>query len=154
LPANIRERRTKHALGLDPWAAGVEHEAQGDKRAVRPFLFRAAAGGLGIAGGGALEIGVGEIVERDGDRQSEQVLDAGEQRVLDPVAVAHEQIGGPVETHQRQRFEVHTQQFAEGAALAQPAPGGKLAARCRHPSDQETGDRVALDAVQTETGEA
>jgi hypothetical protein len=106
---NILERCTKHVLGLDPWAAAVEHEAEGDQGAIGTFLFRSAARGLGVSCCGALEIGVGQIVQRHGDRQGEQVLDATEQRLLDRVAVAHEQVGGAVEAHRRHGFEVSTQ---------------------------------------------
>ena len=146
----MRDRRTKHVLGLDPWAAAVEHQAQGDEGAIGPFFFRPASGGFRVPGGGSLEVGVGQIVKRDGNRQAEQALDVGEQRRLDLVAVAHQQIGGPVEPDWRHGFEVHVQQFAKGAAFAQPAPGGHLAAWCGHASDQKTRHGVALDAVQAD----
>jgi hypothetical protein len=48
-----------------------------------------------------LEISIGEIVQGDGHRQSEQVLDAAEQRGLELVAVAHQEIGGAVEPDRR-----------------------------------------------------
>jgi hypothetical protein len=96
-------------LGATYEAAAVEHEAEGDQRAIGTFLFRPAAGGFGVSCCGALEIGVGQIVERHGDRQAEQVLDAAEQRLLDRVAVTHEQVGGAVEAHRRHGFEVSTQ---------------------------------------------
>jgi hypothetical protein len=66
--------------------------------------------------------------------------------------VAHEQIGGPVEPDRRHGFKVYVQKVAEGAALAEPAPGRHLAAWGRHSADQETGGRVALDAIQAELG--
>ena len=115
-------------------------------------LPAAAEGGLGVAGGGALEIRVGEIVKRDGDRQSEQILDAAEPGVLDFVAMAHEKIGGPVKLHQGHGIEVHAEKFAEGAAFARPAPCGEFAARGSHPPDQAAGDSGPLDPIEAEAG--
>jgi len=66
--------------------------------------------------------------------------------------MAHEEIGGPVKPDRRHGFEVHVQQFAEGAALAQPAPCREFAARGCHPADQEAGDRVALATVEEAIG--
>jgi hypothetical protein len=83
-----------------------------------------------------------------------KAVDVGEQRRLDFVAVAHEQIGRPVEPDRWHGLEVHAQKFTEGAAFAQPAPGRHLAARGCHAADQEASDRIALDAVEAEVGEA
>jgi len=60
--------------------AAVEHQAQGDQGTIGPFLFRPASGGFGVPRGGSLEIRIGQIVERNGDRQAEQILDVVEQR--------------------------------------------------------------------------
>ncbi len=67
--------------------------------------------------------------------------------------MAHEQIGGPVEPDRRHGLEVRVQQFAEGAAFAQPAPGRHLAAWSGHASDQQAGDRIALDAIEAKSRE-
>jgi hypothetical protein len=134
-------------------AAAIEHQTKGDQRTIGSFLLRPATGGFGVCLGGALEIGVGQIVERHGLRQGEQILDAAEECVLDPIAVFHQQIGAAVELHQRHRFEVHAEQFAQRAAFAQPAPGRAFACRCGHASDQAAGDGGALDRVEAEVRE-
>src|ERR1019366_6775889 len=72
----------------------------------------------------------------------------------DLVAMTHEQVGGPVELHQRHGIEVHAEQFAEGAAFAEPAPCREFAARRGHPSDQTAGDSGALNAIEAEVREA
>ena len=140
-------------LGAAHEAAAVEHQAEGDQLAVRALFLGAAARGLGVVAGIALEISIGEIIQRDADRQAEQVLDAAEQRRLDRLAVAHQQVGGAVKADQRHGFEVGADQFAERAALAQPAPGGQFAAGRGHAADQQAGGGVALDAVEAEIGE-
>lgn len=133
--------------------AGIEHQTESDQRAIRSFLFRAAARCLGVAGGGAFEVRVGEIVERDGDRQTEQILNAAEQRRLDFITMAHEKIGGPVELHQGHCVEVHAEQFAEDAAFAQPAPYCEFTARRGHTPDQTAGHGGPLNAIETEVRE-
>ena len=108
-------------------------------------------GGFGVAGGGPFKIRVGQIVESDGDRQTKQILDAAEQGCLDFVAMAHEKVGGPVKLHQRHGIEVHTEEFAEGAAFAEPSLRREIAARrCAIRLDQAAGDGGALNAIEAE----
>jgi hypothetical protein len=104
--------------------AAVEHQAECDERAIGPLFLGTTAGCLGVFRRGGLEIGVGEVVEGDGDRNAEQVLDAGKQCVLNGGAVFDQQVGGSEQAHRREGFEVHVEQFAEAGALAQPVPGG------------------------------
>ena len=58
-----------------------------------------------------------------------------EQMGLDGLAVRHQRIGGAIELHRPHGLEVHLQQLAQGAAFAEPAPGGAFGARARHAGD-------------------
>jgi hypothetical protein len=112
----------KH-LGTSDKSAAVEHQGQGHQRTVCPLLFGPSPRGFGVGGGGALEIGVGQVIEGDGRRQAEQVLEAGEQRVLDGGTVAQQQVGDAVEPHQGHGLEVHVEPFAQRAAGGEPLVG-------------------------------
>lgn len=114
------------------------------------FSFERPPGGCLVPRDGSFKIRIGQIVQRDGDGQAEQILDVAEQCRLDLITVAHQQIGGPEEPDRRHGFEILAQKFAEGTTFAQPAPGRDLTAGCRHSADQEASDGVALDAVQAE----
>ena len=46
-------------------AAGIEHQRQGHQRAVGTLLLGLAEGGIGVCMGRALEVGIGQVVERD-----------------------------------------------------------------------------------------
>ena len=76
-----------------------------------------------------------QVIERDGGMEVEQPHRPVEQVALDRLAVRHQRIGGAIELHRPQGLEVHFQQLAQGAAFAQPAPGGALGARTCHAGD-------------------
>ena len=68
---------------------------------------------------------------------------------FDGLAVGHQRIEGAVQAHRPHRCEVHAQEFAQGAAFAQPAPGGALGAGPGHACD----DRAEGGGAETPAGE-
>ena len=122
-------------LGAAYEAAGVEHQPQGEQRAIGAFVLGVSAQRLGLAPRLALEVGIAQVVERDRGVEVEQVHRPVEQMVLDGLAVCHQRIGGAVQAHRPEGGELHPQQLAQGAALAEPAPGGALGARLCHARD-------------------
>ena len=122
-------------LGAAHEAAGVEHQSQGEQRAVGALVLGVSAPGLGLSARLALEVGIGQVVEGDGGVEVEQVHRPVEEVAFDGFAVCHQRIGGAVQSHRPHRLEVHAQEFAQGAALAQPAPGGALGAWPGHARD-------------------
>ena len=131
-------------------ATAVEHHAEGNQRTVGTLLLRTSARGLGIFLGGAFKVGIDQVVERDGGGQSEQVPDAGKQRILDGVAVTQQEVGDTVEPNQRHRFEVGVEQFAQRTAAAHPLPGAQFRTGGSHAADQAGGHGRALDPVEAE----
>ena len=73
-----------------------------------------------------------------------------EQMAFDGLAVGHQGIGGAVEAHGAHSGEVHAQQLAQGAALAQPVPGGAFRARSCHARDDRAGGGGAHRRAHTE----
>ena len=116
-------------------AAGVEHQPQGEQRAIGTLVLGVSAQRLGLAAHLALEVGVGQVVQRDGGMQVEQIHRPVEQMVLDGLSVGHQGIGGAIELHQLQGLEVHPQQLAKGASFPEPTPGGALRTGARHARD-------------------
>ena len=116
-------------------AAGIEHQPQGEERAIGAFFLGVSASCLGLPARLAFEVGIGQVVQRDRRAQVEQVHRPVEQMVLDGLAVRHQRIGGAIELHRVQGLEVDSQQLIERAAFAQPAPGGALGARACHARD-------------------
>ena len=80
--------------------------------------------------------------------QTEQVAHRREQVVLDRPAMRHQRIRGTVEPHHAHGLEVRARQLAEGAALAQPAPGGALRSRRRHAGDDRSHGRGTQRTVE------
>jgi hypothetical protein len=114
------------------------------------FSFERPRAALGFSVGGAFKVGIGQVVERDGGGQSEQVPDAGKQRLLDGVAVTQQEVGDTVEPNQRHRLEVGVEQFAQRTAAAHPLPGAQFRTGGSHAADQAGGHGRALDPVEAE----
>ena len=136
-------------------AARVEHQGQGEQWAVGTLVLGVPAFGLGLERRLAFEEGVGQVVQRDGGMEVEQPHGLVEQVVLDGLAVRHQRIGGAIELHGSHGLEVHLQQLAQGATLAEPAPGGALGARTCHAGDNGADGRCAqrrADAQRLEQG--
>ena len=77
-------------------AAGIEHQAQGQQRAVAALLLRVPALRLRLVARLALEVGVGQVVERHRRLQVEQPHRAVEQMRLDRLAMLHQRVRGAV----------------------------------------------------------
>ena len=116
-------------------AAGIEHQPQGEERAIGAFFLGMSALCLGLSARLAFEVGIGQVIERNRRAQVEQPHRPVEQMVFDGFAVRHQRIGGAIQAHRSHRCEVHVEQLAQGAAFAQPAPGGALGARACHARD-------------------
>ena len=116
-------------------AAGIEHQPQGEERAIGAFFLGVSASCLGLSARLAFEVGVGQVEKRDRRAQVEQVHRPVEQMVFDGLAVRHQRIGGAIELHRVQGLEVDSQQLIERAAFAEPTPGGALGARACHAGD-------------------
>ncbi len=104
---------------------------------------------------GALEVGVGEVVQGHRRLDPEQPRRGAEQVLLDRLAVRHEGVRGAVELHRPHGLEVDAEQLAGGAAPAQPAHRGPLRGRVRHARDDRAERRVAqrgADAERLEQG--
>ena len=130
-------------LGAVYEAARVEHQGQGEQGAIGAFVLGVPAFGLGLARRLAFEEGVGQVIEGDGGMEVEQPHRLVEQVALDRLAVGHQRIGGAIELHRSHGLEVDLEQLAEGAAFAQPAPGGALRARTCHAGDDRADGRRA-----------
>ena len=121
-------------------AGTVQHQSQGEQRAVAALLFRVPPPGLGLALSFALKEGVGEVVQRHRVPQAEQLRHPIKQVIFDGLAMGHQRIRGTVEPHQAQALEVHAEQLAESAAVAQPPPSGPFrSGLCHAPDDQRQG---------------
>ena len=122
-------------LGAAHEGAGIEHQPQGEERAIGAFVLGVSASCLGLPARPAFEEGIGQVVERDRGVEVKQVHRAVEQMVLDGLAVRHQRIGGAIELHRLQSLEVDSQQLIERATFGEPAPGGPLGARACHARD-------------------
>ena len=131
-------------------AAAIEHQPQGQERAVAALLLRVTAPRLGLLRRDALEERVGQVDQGDRVLETEQVAHRLEQVVLDRPAMGHQGIRGTVEPHHAHGLEVRVQQLAKGAALAQPAPGGALRSRRRHAADDRSHGRGAQRTVEAQ----
>ena len=78
-------------------AASIEHQAQGQQRAVAALLFRVPALRLRLVARLALEVGVGQVVERHRRLQVEQPHRVVEQMRLDRLAMLHQHVDRAVE---------------------------------------------------------
>ena len=81
--------------------------------------------------GGLLVPRCGQIVQRHRRRQIERTHRASEQLRLDGLAMLHQGVRGPIQLHRPHGLEIHPQQLAQRAALAQPGMGRALRARLR-----------------------
>ena len=79
-----------------------------------------------------LEEGVGLIIQGNRCSEPEQILDIFKHLVLDDLLVLEQTIRGSIELHQRHRFKVEFQQFADGAFILHPIPSRQFAARFAH----------------------
>ena len=116
-------------------STGIEHQPQGEERAIGALFLGVSASCLGLPARLAFEEGVGQVEKRDRRAQVEQVHRPVEQMVFDGLAVRHQRIGGAIELHRVQGLEVDSQQLIERAAFAEPTPGGALGARACHAGD-------------------
>ena len=137
-------------LGATHESAGVEHQPQGEQRAIGTLVLGVSTQRLGLAPRLALEVGIAQVVERDGGVQVEQPHGPVEQMVLDGVAVCHQRIGGAIQPHRSHGCELHPQQLAERAAFTQPAPGGALRARPSHARDDRADGGGAHRRAETD----
>ena len=105
-------------------AAGVQHQAQRERRTVVALLPGMAAAGQQLPVRRALEAGAGPVVERDGGLPVEQADGALKKTRPDRLAVAQEAVAGALQGVPGHGLEVAAEQLAQGAALAQPVPRG------------------------------
>ena len=131
-------------------AARVQDQRQRHQRAVGALLLGFAEGGIGVCMGRALEVGIGQVVERDHLVEVEEVALAFVQEGFQCRLVRQQAVGDPVQRHQLQRGEIKIDQFPQRAALLQPVVGGQLAARRHHARDQRADGRGALRAVEAQ----
>ena len=134
-------------------AAGIEHQAQGQQRAVAALLFRVPALRLRLVARLALEVGVGQVVERHRRLQVEQPHRAVEQMRLDRLAMLHQHVRGAVELHRTDGLEVDAEQLPETAALLQPAVRRALRGGRGQTPDDGAGGRAAQGAVDAQPGQ-
>ena len=91
--------------------------------------------GQGLGCGLSLEIGVAQIIQRDRHFQPKQVSNTVEQMAFNLFLGGAEQVAGTVQLHHAHALVVHLQQFAQSAALLQPAIGSAFRAGCGHAPD-------------------
>ena len=72
---------------------------------------------------------------------------------FDGLAMLHQRIACPVQLHRPHGLEVHPQQLAQGAALAQPGMGRPLRGRMRQAPDDRTHRRRAHRPVHPQLGQ-
>ena len=90
---------------------------------------------LGLARRLALEVGVGQVIERDRGVQVKQPHRPVEQVAFDGLAVGHQRIGGAIKLHRPHGLEIDPEQLAKRASFAQPAPRRAFRARAGHAGD-------------------
>ena len=134
-------------------AAGIEHQAQGQQRTVAALLLRVPALRLRLVARLALEVGVGQVVERHRRLQVEQPHRAVEQVLLDRLAMLHQHVRGAVELHRTDGLEVDAEQLPETAALLQPAVRRALRGGRGQTPDDGAGGRAAQGAVDAQPGQ-
>ena len=134
-------------------AGRVQHQAQGQQRTVAALLLGVAARRLRHGPRLALEVGVRQVVEGHRRLEVEQPHRGVEQVRLERLPVRHQRVRGPVQLHRAHGLEVHAEQFADGAALAQPAVRGAFGGRERHARDDRAERRVAQRRVDAERRE-
>ena len=142
--------RTGEHLGPAHEARAVQHQPQGQQRAVRALLLGMAPPGLVLGLRLALEIGVGQVVQRHRAGQPEQVRRPVEQVGLDGPAMHQQGVGYPVQAHRAHAPEVDVQKLPQGRAFAEPVPGGALGTRLRHPPDDGGQGQGPLRAAQSQ----
>ncbi len=105
---------------------------------------------IGVALRGALEIGVGEIIEGDDLLEVEQGALLRVQEPLQRHLVLEQLIGDPIQRLQLEPQEIVVDQLAQRALVLQPAEGGKLAAGSGHARDQGGDGRRPLRPVEAQ----
>ena len=140
--------------GQDPGAAheaaGVQHQAQRERRTVVALLPGMAAAGQRLPVRAALAARAGPVVQGDAGLQVEQVGGALEETRLDRVAVAQQAVAGALQGVPAHGLAVAAEQLAQGAALAQPVPRGTLGGRRGHAADEAAEDGDALRTGQAQ----
>ncbi len=129
-------------------AALIKHQPQGEQHRIGALLLRVAACGFRIALERALEVGVGQVVQRHGALQSKETAHTLEEERLDSPLMTQQQVGGPIQTHQRHDLEIELDHFSQRRFVLQPAPGGQLRSRGGHAPDQVADGRRALRAIE------
>lgn len=97
-----------------------------------------------------LEVGVGQVIERHRAFQSKQAAHPLEDERLDACLMTQQQIGGPVQSHERHAREIEFEHLAKGRLVLQPAPGGELRSRSGHAADHVADGGCALAAIETQ----
>ena len=128
----------------------IEHQGEGEQHALGALLLRVTARRFGIARQQPLEVGVGQIVQGHRALQAEETAHLLEQKRLDARLVPQQQVGGPIQTHQRHALEIELEHLAECRLMLEPAPGGQLRGRGRHAGDDVGDGRRALRAIESQ----
>ncbi|WP_265310995.1 hypothetical protein [Verminephrobacter aporrectodeae] len=138
LPAKNCTRRT------NPLAS------QCHQRAVAAALLAAAAFGFVYRSSPALEVGVGQVVQRDRLAQAEHRAGTTEQVLLQGLAVLVQRVRGAVQTVQVHRLEVKFEQLTQRRLVLQPSVRCQFAARQGHARDDVANSRSDLRTVQAQ----
>ena len=109
--------------------------------------------GLAHAGCDALEVGVGQVVQRDGLAQAEQRAGLAEQVLLQGLTVLVQRVRGAVQAVQIHLPEIEIDQLAQRRCVLQPGVRGELAARMGHARDDVAHCGGDLRAVQAQLRE-
>lgn len=131
-------------------AALIEHEPQGEQHALGALFLGVAAGGFRAALELALEVGVGEVIERDRALQAKEPAHLREEKRLDLCLMAQQQVGGPIQPDQRQPLVVELEHLPQRRFVSQPAPGGKLRGGLRHARNHIADRRRCLSAPEAQ----
>ena len=142
-----------NVAGQDPGAAheaaGVQRQAQRERRTVVALLPGMAVAGRRLPVRRALAARAGPVVQGDAGLQVEQGGGALEETRLDRVAVAQQAVAGALRGVPAHGLAVAAERLAQGAALAQPVPRGALGGRRGHAAD-----KAAEDGGARRTGQA
>ena len=134
--------------GVDPraphHAAGVQRQGESQQAAVRAPLFGMAERGLVLLVRRPLEIGVRQVIKRDGGLEVKEAHGPVEKMGLDSLAMPHQQVRGAIQPHRRLAIEIQVQQLAGRAAKPQPLVCGAFRRGSRHAGD----NRCQRDPVQ------
>ncbi len=128
-------------LGAAHEAARIEHQRQGEKRAIGALVPGGPARGLGLTPRRAFEEGVGQVIERDRGVQVKQPHRAVEQVAFDGLTMGYERVRGARQLHRPHRLEIDPEQLAKRASFPEPAPRRAVRARARHAGDDRADHR-------------